>query len=57
MRRLAGFMTRSSHRRVKTCAKKRTGRLVAPATGPYISKARHGRQNAGRAENRTGHEP
>jgi hypothetical protein len=35
------------------CAKKRTGQLVAPATGPYISKARRGRQNADRAENHT----
>ena len=57
MRRLAGFMTRSGHRHVKMCAKKRTktrtGQLVAPATGPYISKARRGRQNADRAKNRT----
>ena len=62
MRRLAGFMTRSGHRHVKMCAKtrtkKRTGQLVAPATGPYISQVyisqvRRGRQNANRAKNRT----
>jgi hypothetical protein len=53
MRRLAGYMTRSGHWHVKMCAKKRTGQLVAPATGPYISKARRGRQNADRAANRT----
>jgi hypothetical protein len=29
---------------------------VASATGPYINKARHGRQNADRAANRTVHE-
>ena len=51
MRRLAGFMTRSGHWHVKMCAK-RTGQLVAPAAGPYISKARRGRQNADRAKNR-----
>jgi hypothetical protein len=33
----------------------RSGRLVAPATGPYINRVR-GQQNASRAENRTVHE-
>jgi hypothetical protein len=45
MRRLAGFMTRRGPQR-----------LVAPASGPYISKVRRDRQNADRAENRAMHE-
>ena len=44
---------------MRRSATRRTGehrQLVAPATGPYISKVRRGRQNADRAENRTVHE-
>ena len=59
MRRLAGFMTVSGPRNVKTCVKtcakkptrKRSGQLVAAVSGPYI-KVRRGRQNADRAKNR-----
>ena len=55
MWRLAGFMTGSGPRNVKTYVKKptrnRSGQLVAAASGPYI-KVRRGRQNADRAKNR-----
>ena len=55
MLRWAGFMTGSGPKGVKMCVKKptrkRSGQLVAAASGHYI-KVRRGRQNATRAKNR-----